>query len=153
MARRRVLGVVFVVMGALAAGVGASCAEDGTTVPPGTPANEGALPASGNAGWSALKADLPAKRATAQAEIAEGVRNLATAGNSCSEACPAMLVYQLGVKHLCSVADTKDDARVCKDNKKALAAAELALKPSCGACGANAGPPDASDDAPDYEKP
>jgi hypothetical protein len=150
----RAVGVVAMVgvasfAAAGAVGTQASCAStSGSNGGPDTPASaEGeAVPASAS-GWSPGKPGLAARRATAQAEIGEATRALEVAGTACDSACPSLDGLRLGVKHLCSVADTKEDVKVCKEARGLLGAAEAKLKPSCGTCAPHV---DVEPDASDY---
>ena len=51
------------------------------------------------------------------------------------------------MKHLCTVTQTKDDAKLCKDVRGQLLATEKRLRPSCGTC---APPHDAGADASEF---
>jgi len=132
---------------ALGAALSMSCADTTATgpTPETAPPSEGVPAPAGGTGWAPGKPGLPARRGAAQAEIAEATRGLEVAGAACGDACPLLVNYRLGVDHLCSVADTKDDAKVCHDNRKALKEAETKLAPSCGTCGPHVEAPDASD--------
>ncbi len=140
---------MFVARVGLAALVGASCADTSASGPaPGTapPNDDPNLP--GRAlGWGPGQPGLQAQRATGQAEVGEALRVLETTGEACDVACPALLALRLGVKHLCTVTQTKDDAKLCKDVRGQLLATEKRLRPSCGTC---APPHDAGADASEF---
>ena len=120
----------------------ASCAASDTP-PAETPANPNDPVSTGP--WMPGQPDLAARRATGMAEVGEARRALEVAGTACGDACPALASLRVGVGHLCSVADTKDDQKICKESRESLAASALRLKADCGAC-KGAAAPDADTD-------
>jgi len=100
-----------------------------------------------SSGWSPGQPGIAARRATGQAEVGEARRTLETTGDACGLACPALVALRLGASHLCSISDTKDDAKVCKEVRAEVTAVQARLKPSCGDCSPH-GEPDAGADDP-----
>jgi len=84
--------------------------------------------------WMPGQPDFAARRASGQAEIGEALRALDVAGSACGDACPALATLRVGVVHLCGVADTKDDQKICKESRASLATSEARLRADCGAC-------------------
>jgi hypothetical protein len=135
-----------IALGSLLVLVVASCAASDT--PPADNAATG-YEAPGRASpWTPGQPGLAARRGTAQAEIGEALRALEVAGDACGSACPSLADLRAGVGHLCGVADTKDDDRMCKESRVTLLATETKVRASCGAC--KPAPADAdTDDAGD----
>jgi hypothetical protein len=131
------LGVVVVL-------VVASCAASDT--PPADNAATGYEAPGRGSPYTPGQPGLAARRAAAQAEIGEALRALEVAGDACGSACPPLADLRVGVGHLCGVADTKDDDRMCKESRATLLATESKLRPSCGACKPPPADADTTDD-------
>jgi hypothetical protein len=95
-------------------------------------------------GWAPGQPDLAARRATGQAEIGEALRALDVAGDACGSACPALADLRIGVAHMCALADTRDDEKICKESRARLLEIGTHIKATCGAC-KPAPDPDADD--------
>jgi hypothetical protein len=137
-----VLGAPFVV-----AALAVACAASGSVAPGAeAPTEETNVPARGS-GWTPGIPAAEAQRATGQATIGEARRALDTAGESCSDACPALVMLRSGVATICRVAETKDDSKICRESRAELASNETRLRPSCGTCapGGNSAPADSAD--------
>jgi hypothetical protein len=139
-----------VAAGLLVAWVGlfAACATTGGAgVTPDAPSNsegDDSIPAT-TAGYLPGRPGIPARRATAHAEIGEARRAMEAAGSDCTEACPAIAQLRVGVAHTCDISSGKDDAKACREAKGRLQKAETELRSRCGECKPPS-EPDASDD-------
>jgi hypothetical protein len=116
----------------LASAVAVSCGAG--TSPPAITADDSHAVPTGVSGFTPGQPGLGARRATGMAEVGEALRALETEGDACGSACPSLADLRVGVTHLCSVDDNKDDVTACKEARAQLVTAQTTLVKWCGGC-------------------